>query len=96
MSPEHHRFMVNKSKDYVVDGDVIQVVVSQRFSRSTSAHPFQIYRSLRAINPSPYMYYLELDGFQIVGASPEMLVQVENGVVATHPIAGTRPRSEDE
>ena len=82
MSPEHHRFMVNKSKDYVVDGDVIQVVVSQRFSRSTSAHPFQIYRSLRAINPSPYMYYLELDGFQIVGASPEMLVQVEKGVVA--------------
>ena len=79
-----------------MDGDVIQVVVSQRLSKPTSAHSFHIYRSLRAINPSPYMYYLELDGFQIVGASPEMLVQVENGVVATHPIAGTRPRSEDD
>ena len=96
MNPEYHKDMVEKCKRYVVEGDVIQVVVSQRFSKTTSAHPFHIYRSLRAINPSPYMYYMDLDGFQIVGASPEMLVQVQNGVVATHPIAGTRPRSEDE
>ena len=96
MSSDDHKLMVDKSKDYVVEGDVIQVVVSQRFSRPSSAHPFHIYRSLRTINPSPYMYYLDLDGFQIVGASPEMLVQVEDGVVATHPIAGTRPRSDDE
>ena len=96
MAQQHYLDMVERCKEYVVDGDVIQVVVSQRLSKPTSAHSFHIYRSLRAINPSPYMYYLELDGFQIVGASPEMLVQVENGVVATHPIAGTRPRSEDD
>jgi anthranilate synthase component 1 len=65
-------------------------------ARPTSAHPFQIYRALRAINPSPYMYYLDLDGFQIVGASPEMLVQVEDGKVSVHPIAGTRRRGEDQ
>ena len=96
MTQQHYHDMVERCKEYVVDGDVIQVVVSQRLSKPTSAHSFHVYRSLRAINPSPYMYYLELDGFQIVGASPEMLVQVENGVVATHPIAGTRPRSEDD
>ena len=96
MAQQHYHDMVERCKEYVVDGDVIQVVVSQRLSKPTSAHSFHIYRSLRAINPSPYMYYLELDGFQIVGASPEMLVQVENGIVATHPIAGTTPRSEDD
>ena len=85
----------NLELQYIVKGDIIQAVVSQRLSRTTSAHPFQIYRSLRAINPSPYMYYLDLDGFQIVGASPEMLVQVEGSAVATHPIAGTRPRGSD-
>ena len=95
MTPEYYRSMVEDSQKYVVDGDVIQVVVSQRFSRPSSAHPFHIYRSLRAINPSPYMYYLNLNGFQIVGASPEMLVQVEDGVVSTHPIAGTRPRGDN-
>ena len=92
MTPEEFYDMVNHVKEYIIAGDVIQTVVSQRLSRPTTAPPFQIYRSLRAINPSPYMYYLELDGFQIVGASPEMLVQVENGVVSTNPIAGTRPR----
>ena len=95
MEKSHHKYMVEKCKEYVVDGEVIQTVVSQRFSRQTSADPFHIYRSLRAVNPSPYMYYLDLDGFQIVGASPEMLVQVQNGIVSTHPIAGTRPRSPD-
>ena len=95
MTPEEFYDMVNHVKKYIVAGDVIQTVVSQRLSRPTTADPFQIYRSLRAINPSPYMYYLELDGFQIVGASPEMLVQVENGVVSTNPIAGTRPRGAD-
>ena len=96
MTPEEFYDMVNQVKEYIVAGDVIQTVVSQRLSRPTTADSFQIYRSLRAINPSPYMYYLELDGFQIVGASPEMLVQVENGVVSTNPIAGTRPRGADE
>lgn len=95
MATEQYDNMVNITKKYVVEGDVIQAVVGQRFARPTTAHPFQIYRSLRAINPSPYMYYLDIGDFQIVGASPEMLVQVENGVVATHPIAGTRRRSAD-
>ena len=94
MSRRDYESMVEAVKEYVVAGDVIQAVVAQRFRRPTSAHPFQIYRALRAINPSPYMYYLDLDGFQIVGASPELLVQVEGGEVATHPIAGTRPRGD--
>ena len=96
MTPEEFYDMVNHVKEYIVAGDVIQTVVSQRLSRPTTADSFQIYRSLRAINPSPYMYFLELDGFQIVGASPEMLVQVENGIVSTNPIAGTRPRGADQ
>jgi anthranilate synthase component 1 len=95
MDKSFHENMVDKCKQYVVDGDVIQTVVSQRFSKQTSAHPFHIYRSLRTINPSPYMYYLDLDGFQIVGASPEMLVQLDKKNITMHPIAGTRPRSDD-
>ena len=89
---ENYERMIERVKRYVYEGDVIQVVPSQRLSRPTSAHPFDIYRALRAINPSPYMYYLELDGFQLVGTSPELLVQVIGDAVATHPIAGTRPR----
>ena len=96
MTRERYDGMVKKSREYIIAGDIIQTVVSQRMSRPTSAHPFQIYRSLRAINPSPYMYYLDLDGFQIVGASPELLVQVVDGQVAVHPIAGTRRRGRDE
>ena len=83
---------VERAKEHIVKGDIIQVVPSQRLSRPTSARPFDVYRALRTINPSPYMYYLELGDAQIIGASPEMLVRVENGIVETHPIAGTRPR----
>ena len=83
------------AKEYVVKGDVIQAVLSQRLSRRTEAPAFEIYRALRQVNPSPYMYYLELGDFEIVGASPEMLVRVEDGLVETHPIAGTRPRGRD-
>ena len=83
---------IGKCIEYVYAGDVIQVVNSQRFSRRTDAHPFQVYRALRSVNPSPYMYYLDLDGFQIVGAAIETVVKVEDGIAATHPIAGTRPR----
>ena len=96
MSRERYDGMVRKTREYIIAGDIIQAVVAQRMSRPTSAHPFQIYRSLRAINPSPYMYYLDLDGFQIVGASPELLVQVVDGKVAVHPIAGTRRRGASE
>ena len=96
MTQEEYEDKVERVKKYIVAGDAIQVVPSQRLARPTTAHPFEIYRALRAINPSPYMYYLNLDDFQIVGASPEMLVQVENGRVAMHPIAGTRRRGVDE
>jgi anthranilate synthase component 1 len=84
--------MVERGKEHIRAGDIIQVVLSQRFSRPTTAAPFAIYRALRSLNPSPYMFYLQLGDFQLVGASPEMLVQVRDGQVATHPIAGTRPR----
>ena len=92
--PEGYAGAIDKCVEYVYAGDVIQVVNSQRFSRRTGAHPFQVYRALRSINPSPYMYYLDLDGFQIVGAAIETVVKVEDGTAATHPIAGTRPRGE--
>ena len=96
MSREYYEDMVEKSREYIIAGDAIQVVVAQRMSRPTSAHPFQIYRSIRTVNPSPYMYYLDMDDFQIVGTSPELLVQVVDGAVAVHPIAGTRRRGRDE
>ena len=83
---------VEKCVEYIYDGDVIQVVNSQRFSRKTEANPFQVYRALRGVNPSPYMYYLHLDDFDIIGAAIETVAKVEDGIVATHPIAGTRPR----
>ena len=89
---ERYAEAINKCIEYVYAGDIIQVVNSQRFSRRTDAHPFQVYRALRSVNPSPYMYYLDLDGFQIVGAAIETVVKVEDGIAATHPIAGTRPR----
>ena len=82
--------------EYIRAGDIIQVVPSQRLSRPLTAHPFSVYRALRAINPSPYMYFLHLDDTYVVGASPEMLVQVEDGTVRTRPIAGTRPRGQTD
>ena len=89
---EDYEAAVEKSQEYIVAGDIIQVVPSQRLARRTEAHPFQIYRSLRSINPSPYMYYLHLDDFHIVGASIENVVGIEAGTASAHPIAGTRPR----
>ena len=91
-SREDYEAAVERAKEYIYAGDILQVVPSQRLARSTAAHPFQIYRALRSINPSPYMYYLHLDDFYIVGASIETLVRVEDGTIVTHPIAGTRPR----
>jgi anthranilate synthase component 1 len=87
--------IVSRTKEYIYAGDIIQAVLSQRLSRRTEASPFAIYRALRSINPSPYMYYLHLGDCYIVGASPELLVRVEDGLVSNHPIAGTRPRSRD-
>ena len=91
---------VEKAKQYISAGDIIQVVLSQRLSCRTRAHPFEIYRSLRTINPSPYMFYLRMGGLHLVGSSPEVMVRVEDGNITVRPIAGTRPRgknpSEDE
>ncbi|HMO96229.1 MAG TPA: anthranilate synthase component I [Tepidiformaceae bacterium] len=89
---EGYELMVEKVREHVIAGDVIQTVPSQRVARPTAVHPFNLYRQLRIVNPSPYMFYLDMGDFQIVGASPELLVRVEDGVVTTHPIAGTRPR----
>ena len=86
---------VSRAKEHIYAGDIIQVVLSQRLARPTFATPFAIYRALRSVNPSPYMYYLHLGDFYIVGASPELLVRVEDGVASNHPIAGTRPRGKD-
>jgi anthranilate synthase component 1 len=93
---EGYELMVERIREYVIEGEVIQTVPSQRIARETAIHPFNIYRQLRTVNPSPYMFYLDLGDFQIVGASPELLVRVENGVVVTHPIAGTRRRGETD
>lgn len=87
---------VVRGKEYIVAGDFIQIVPSQRLSRKTVAHPLSVYRALRTVNPSPYMYYLSMGDSYIAGASPEMLVRVEDGIVETHPIAGTRPRGHDQ
>jgi anthranilate synthase component 1 len=83
---------VEKAKQYITDGDIMQVVLSQRLSVPFSAQAIDLYRSLRTLNPSPYMYYLNLDDFHIVGSSPEILVRMEEGEVTVRPIAGTRPR----
>jgi len=95
LSQAEYEKIVNRAKDYIYAGDIIQTVLSQRLSKRTSASPFAIYRALRSINPSPYMYFLHLDDCHIIGASPELLVRVEDGIVSNHPIAGTRPRSHD-
>jgi anthranilate synthase component 1 len=96
MSRERHEAIVNQAKQYIYDGEIIQAVLSQRLSRRISAHPFDIYRALRTVNPSPYMYYLHLDDCYIVGSSPELLVQAENGRLTYHPLAGTRPRGDTD
>ncbi|MGR8935074.1 MAG: anthranilate synthase component I [Gammaproteobacteria bacterium] len=83
---------VRKAKEYITAGDIMQVVLSQRLSIPYSAPPLDLYRALRMLNPSPYMFYLNLDDFHIVGSSPEILVHLEDGVVTVRPIAGTRPR----
>ncbi|MDD4915548.1 MAG: anthranilate synthase component I [Methylococcales bacterium] len=83
---------VLKAKEYIGDGDIMQVVLSQRMSIPFTASPLDLYRALRCLNPSPYMYYLNLDDFHIVGSSPEILVRLEDGEITVRPIAGTRPR----
>jgi anthranilate synthase component 1 len=91
-SAEEYAAVVERAKEYIVAGDVFQVVPSQQFSRRSDVDPLTLYRVLRALNPSPYMYLLDSGEHQIIGASPEMLLRVHDRVVSTRPIAGTRPR----
>ena len=102
MSRERYEAIVREAKEHIAAGDIFQVVLSQRFGRRTSAHPFAVYRALRMLNPSPYMFYFNfapLD-LQVIGASPEMHVRLEDGTASVRPIAGTRRRgptpAEDE
>jgi anthranilate synthase component 1 len=96
MAREAFEANVARIIEYIHDGDAYQVVPSQRWSAPTPVEPFSIYRGLRAVNPSPYMYFLDFEDFQIVGASPEPLLTVAGRHVSTRPIAGTRPRGEDD
>ena len=94
-SREQFEVSINKIKQYITAGEAIQVVLSQRLKQPTGVAPFEIYRALRTINPSPYMFFFDFNDFQIIGASPEILVRVEDGAVMTRPLAGTRPRGKD-
>jgi anthranilate synthase component 1 len=95
MPREAFEGMVSRIIEYVHAGDAFQVVPSQRWSAQVPVEPFSIYRGLRAVNPSPYMYFLDFEDFQVVGASPEPLLTVSGGRVSTRPVAGTRPRGGD-
>ncbi|MDC0395815.1 anthranilate synthase component I [Candidatus Pelagibacter sp.] len=87
--------MVNKAKKYIKVGDIFQVVLSQRFEASLSKEPLEIYKKLRVINPSPFMYFFNFEDFQIIGASPEILVRLRDNKITVRPIAGTRPRGKN-
>ena len=89
---EQFEQQVRTAKEYIAAGDIYQVVLSQRFEADVAADPFTVYRALRHVNPSPYMYFIRMGAVSVVGSSPEMLVRVEGSRVETHPIAGTRPR----
>ncbi len=92
MTPEAFQNLVVKSKEYVKAGDIIQVVGSQRFGKPVKTDAVTVYRVLRRLNPSPYMFLIRANGVDLVGSSPEMMIRVQNGVLETRPIAGTRPR----
>jgi len=87
---------VEKCKEYIQAGDIFQVVLSQRFVRETPARPIDIYRALRVVNPSPFMFLLHLPDVDLVGSSPEIMVRVEDGRTTIRPLAGTRPRGATE
>ena len=95
MTRDEYLAVVARAKEYIKAGDIFQVVPSQRFRRSFTLPPFALYRALRRLNPSPYLYHLALPGFAIVGSSPEILVRLRDGKVTIRPIAGTRPRGRD-
>ncbi len=90
--PGHYQQMALKAKEYIAAGDIFQVVLAQRFTMPFTLSPFSLYRSLRRINPSPFLYHLDMPGFALTGSSPEILVRLRDGDVTIRPIAGTRPR----
>ena len=92
IAPERYEAMALAAKEYILAGDIFQVVLAQRFSTPFPLPPFELYRSLRRINPSPFLYHLDLPGFALIGSSPEILVRVRDGAITVRPIAGTRPR----
>ncbi len=94
--PAEYMAMVERAKEYIVAGDIFQVVLAQRFSAPFTLPPFALYRALRRTNPSPYLFHLDFGGFALVGSSPEILVRVRDGEVTIRPIAGTAPRGADE
>ncbi len=96
MMPEDFKAMVGRAKDYIVAGDVIQVVLAQRFQRENRMDPIDLYRALRYINPSPYLFFLKFEDLILIGSSPEVMVRSEEGVVEYRPIAGTRRRGKSE
>ena len=95
LPPERYAQMVEAAKDYIVAGDIFQVVLAQRFTSPFTLPPIALYRALRRINPSPFLYYLDLPGFALIGSSPEILVRARDGEVTIRPIAGTRPRGKN-
>jgi len=96
MTPDEYKTIVRKAREYIVAGDIIQVVLSQRFQGRNDMNPIDLYRALRYINPSPYLFYLKLDDLILIGSSPEVMVRLEEGVVELRPIAGTRRRGKNE
>src|SRR5439155_11358304 len=92
LTPEQFENAVTRAKEYIKAGDVIQVVLCQRLETETSSDPFEIYRALRFINPSPYMFYLELEDLRVIGSSPETMVRLTGNTIELRPIAGTRRR----
>jgi len=96
ISKDEFEHAVEKAREYIYAGDILQAVISKRIECDLSVDPFSVYRALREINPSPYLYFLDFGGLKVIGSSPEMLVRVENGRVMTVPIAGTRPRGADK
>ena len=95
-SPQSYLAAVEKTKEYIRSGDIIQAVISQRWAVESRQSPFEVYRALRIVNPSPYMYLLHFPELDLVGSSPELLVRKENDFAETRPIAGTRPRGANE
>jgi len=93
-TPDEYQAMVRKGKEYILAGDIFQVVLSQRFEAPFELAPFSLYRALRRVNPAPFLYFLDFGGYAVAGSSPEILVRVRSGTVTIRPIAGTRPRGD--